>query len=149
MPRQTTFSQEVADAICEKLADGISLRSICLDDEMPSKATVFKWLGQQPTFADQYARAREAQADTMADEILDIADDAANDFMTRRNADGSTSEALNSEHIQRSRLRVDSRKWLASKMLPKKYGDKTLVGSDPDNPLPAGIDVAFLGKPKA
>lgn len=70
-------------------------------------------------FREQYARAREAQADTLADEILDIADDATNDFMM-------TEQGLkyDGDSVQRSRLRVDSRKWLAGKLRPKKYGDK-------------------------
>jgi hypothetical protein len=131
--RPSEFSQETADAICERLADGQSLRSICLADDMPSKTTVFKWLAARPDFADQYARAREEQAETLADEIISIADDGTNDFTTKVSGDGSTSQSVNAEHIQRSRLRVEARKWVASKLKPKKYGDKveqTLVGAD-------------------
>lgn len=124
MARPSTFNQEMADDICDRLADGKSLRSICLADDMPVQSTVFKWLSQQPAFAEQYARARETQADTLFDEIQDIADDGSNDYITKKNADGSEYEAVNSEHIQRSRLRVDARKWMASKLQPKKYGDK-------------------------
>ena len=124
MARASEFNQEMADAICDRLADGRSLRSICLADDMPVQSTVFKWLSQQPAFAEQYARAREAQADALFDEIQDIADDGSNDYITKTNADGSEYEAVNSEHIQRSRLRVDARKWMASKLQPKKYGDK-------------------------
>lgn len=123
--RSTEFTQEMADAICEKLADGESLRSICLADDMPAKSTVFKWLIQQPDFADQYARARECQADTMADEILDIADDGSNDYM-------GEDEKYNGDAVQRSKLRVDARKWLAAKLQPKKYGDKIDVTSGGD-----------------
>lgn len=124
MARSTEFDQAIADAICEKIADGQSLRSICASEDMPAKSTVFKWLIQQTEFADQYTRAREAQADALFDEIQDIADDGSNDYITKTNADGSEYEAVNSEHIQRSRLRVDARKWMASKLQPKKYGDK-------------------------
>lgn len=123
--RKTEFSQIVADAICERLADGESLRAICQDDSTPAKATVFKWLGQNPQFADQYARARESQADALVDEILEIADDASNDWMARNVKEGQApGYDLNGEHVQRSRLRVDSRKWFASKVAPKKYGEK-------------------------
>lgn len=137
MGRPSSFTDEIADAICDRLAEGESLRKICLSEDMPSKATVFRWLGQNEIFRDQYARAREAQADTMADEILDIADDGSNDFMGE---DGK----YNGDAVQRSKLRVDARKWLAAKMLPKKYGDRQLIGSDPDNPLPEGFSVNLV-----
>ena len=79
------------------------------------------WLdGSRPEFSEQYARAREAQADKLAEEALQIADDGRSD--TYLDAEGN--ERTDNEVIQRSRLRVDTRKWLASKMAPKKYGDK-------------------------
>ena len=79
------------------------------------------WLdGSRPEFSEQYARAREAQADKLAEEALQIADDGRSD--TYLDAEGN--EKTNTEAIQRSKLRVDTRKWLASKMAPKKYGDK-------------------------
>lgn len=136
MGRPSEFNQETADAICDRLTNGESLRKITLSDDMPVASTVFKWLNQQPTFAEQYERAREAQADTLADEILDIADDGANDYM-------GEDEKYNGDAVARSKLRVDARKWVAAKLKPKKYGDKTLVGSDPDNPLPAGFNVTL------
>ena len=120
MGRHSEFTQEIADVICERIADGESLRSICKDEDMPNKATVFKWLAAQKEFSDQYARARESQAETMADEILAIADDGVND--TYLDDDGN--ERTNHDVIARSRLRVDARKWLASKLAPKKYGEK-------------------------
>lgn len=98
---------------------------------MPSTQAVLRWLADHEDFRTQYARAREAQADALAEEILDISDDRDNDYIT--NDDGK--EVLNSEHVQRSRLRVDARKWYASKVAPKKYGDKVELSSDPDRPL--------------
>lgn len=127
--RPTDYTTEIADAICERIADGESLRSICSDDGMPNKATVFRWLGKHEEFGDQYARAREAQADTLFDEVLDIADDARNDWM-ERNGDGDAGYVANGEHIQRSRLRIDARKWMAGKMRPKKYGDSMNLNHD-------------------
>lgn len=123
MPRTSTFTQDVADAICERIADGESLRSICDDDEMPNKSTVFRWLAEFSGFGDQYARARETQADTLADDILSIADDGRNDWMARYGKDDA-GWTENGEALRRSQLRIDSRKWLAGKMRPKKYGDK-------------------------
>lgn len=123
MGRPSVYTQEIADSICERIADGESLRNICLGDEMPCRSSVFKWLNENKSFSDQYARAREAQADHMADEILAIADETDRDTI-----DTEGGERANNEWIARSRLRVDARKWLASKMAPKKYGDKLDVG---------------------
>lgn len=117
------FSEELFDEICERIAEGESLREICTDEDMPSKTTVFKWLSQSQELADQYARAREEQADLIFDEILGIADDARNDWMERNGQDDAGYQA-NGEHIQRSRLRIDARKWMAGKLRPKVYGDK-------------------------
>lgn len=120
--RPSSYTVEIGDAICERIADGESLRAICLGDDMPSKSAVFRWLGTDLAFRDQYARAKEAQAEAMADDIVDIADDGSNDWM-ERNAQDNPGWVANGEAIQRSRLRVDARKWVASKLLPKKYGD--------------------------
>jgi hypothetical protein len=107
---------------------------------MPCLATVFNWLRVHPEFVEQYARAKEESADALAEEILDISDDGSNDWMVRHGKDGEESWVVNGEHVQRSRLRVDSRKWIASKLKPKKYGDRTtteLTGSvDLKWPLP-------------
>lgn len=125
--RPSTYSSELTEEICRRLIEGESLRAICSADDMPSKSSVMKWLAENKDFSDQYARAREIQADIMVEEILEIADDGRNDWIERENADGSKSLALDHDHIQRSKLRVDTRKWLMSKMLPKKYGNKVDV----------------------
>lgn len=127
--RPSEFTQEVADAICAELAEGKSLRSVCKAEEMPCIRTVFTWMRTYPEFLQQYARAKEESADALADEILDIADDSARDFVS-----GENGPVFNSEHVQRSRLRVDTRKWIASKLKPKKYGDKVAVGGADDLP---------------
>jgi len=86
---------------------------------------VFRWLASDEAFREMYARAREAQADTLFDEILDIADDARNDWMEKRSAEGEqVGWQENGEAIRRSQLRIDARKWMAGKLRPKKYGDK-------------------------
>lgn len=119
------------------MAEGRSLRDVCRDPDMPSLATVFRWLADEnkSQFREQYARAREAMADAMADELLEIADDGTNDWTERRRQDGSSETVLNGEHVQRSRLRVDARKWLLSKVAPKKYGEKLELAGDKDSPL--------------
>jgi hypothetical protein len=120
MPRPKPYDAKIGDEICNRLVDGESLRKITLDKHMPAASTVFKWLTENENFAEQYARARDAQADTLADEILDIADDGSNDWM----ADAELGERYNGDAVQRSKLRVDARKWIAAKLKPKKYGDK-------------------------
>lgn len=139
--RPSSFLQATADTICDRLAKGESLRAICSDDNMPSKPTVLRWLSDDiQGFRAQYARARELQADHLVDEILEISDDGTNDYMERKGADGqSLGWQLNGEHVQRSRLRVDSRKWFASKVAPKKYGDKLELSGDKDSPLTVQI----------
>lgn len=116
------FSQELFDQICDRMADGESLRKICLSDDMPSKGTVMRWLAEDDggKLRDQYARARDMQADALFDECLDIADDGVNDWV--EDQDGG--EKYNGDHVQRARLRIDTRKWMAGKLRPKKYGDK-------------------------
>jgi hypothetical protein len=129
VPRSSVYTTELAEAICARLAEGESLRKICEDDGMPDKATVLRWLAQDKhfTFRDQYARARELQADLLADEIIEIADDCSKDIKLVAGKDGGPPvESVNHENIQRSRLRVDARKWTAARLAPKRYGDRLI-----------------------
>lgn len=144
--RPSDFTDEIAIAICEELAAGKSLREICKAEGMPDRSTVFRWLAKYDSFRDQYARAREVQAELYADEIVDISDDGTNDWMQRQNGDNPPILVPNHEHISRSKLRVDSRKWLLSKLLPKKYGDKVtqeVTGAD-GGPIAHSIAVKFV-----
>jgi len=123
--RPSIFTDEIASTILERIMEGESVRQICRDDSMPCQSSVFKWLSTNPEFAERYARAKAVQMDAMADEILDIADDGTNDWMERISDDDKpVGWVVNGEHIQRSRVRVDTRKWLMSKLAPKKYGEK-------------------------
>ncbi len=117
--RPSIFTDELADEICQRIAEGESLRSICRDERFPAQSTVFRWLTANKDFQEQYAHAREAQADFWADEIIEISDDGRNDTYETENG-----ERTNQDVIARSRLRVDTRKWLMARMAPKKYGDK-------------------------
>lgn len=130
--RPSSFTWEIADEICERLSLGESLKAICRDDHMPHHVTVFRWLDRDDetgeTFRNRYARARERQADFYFDEINEIADDGTNDWIEKRDdEDRVIGYVLNGEHVQRSKLRIDARKWIASKLRPKKYGDATLL----------------------
>ncbi len=127
--RPEIWSQELADAVCFEIAQGYSLRTVCKNEKLPGMTTIFKWLRERPEFANQYARATEERTEALAEEILDIADDGSNDFMLIQKGNVEY-EIENKEVTNRSRLRVDTRKWLMSKMKPKKYGDKLDLTSD-------------------
>ena len=108
---------------------------------MPADASVRQWAMDDvgPGFASQYARARELGYLAMADEIQGIADDGFNDWMERKKRDGSTERVIDQEHIQRSRLRFDARRWLLSKALPKIYGDKLELGGPDGGPIQVSV----------
>ena len=145
MARPTSFNEKTAERICHRIATSShGLHRICTEEGMPCVATVFNWLSNKThkTFLENYARAREAQAELLADEIIDIADDATND--TKRTEDGV--EYSNTEWISRSRLRVDARKWKASKLYPKKYGDKIEVDQNNHGDMKLTIVRKTIGK---
>jgi hypothetical protein len=103
--RPSDYSREIAQVICRRLGNGESLRQICVSPGMPGKTTIMKWLESNLDFRGQYARARELQAEHWAEEIIEIADDSRNDFIEKEGRDGSTYEAVDNEHINRSRLK--------------------------------------------
>jgi len=107
--RPGKYSDALARRICERIAAGESLRAVCRDADMPSTQAVFKWLldDRREAFRQWYSLAREVQADVLADELVDIAD-AAHD----------------KDEAALAKLRIDTRKWVAAKLRPKKYGDK-------------------------
>jgi hypothetical protein len=120
MARPTEFTEIKFDEICSIIAStNLGLSSICSKDDMPDRVTFYRWMKGNEELCNKYARAKEDQADFLAEEILEIAD----------NKDGDTvptefGEAGNAVNVQRSRLQVDARKWIASKLKPKKYGEK-------------------------
>lgn len=120
--RESEFTQECADLICDRLMSGESLRAICRDDNMPTAVQVIKWLEEQPHFAKQYARAREVQADTIFDECLDIADKTVIGMKKITKSTGV--EIIECDMTEHRRLQIDTRKWMAGKMRPKKYNDR-------------------------
>ena len=120
--RPTKYTVALANELCRRLAEGESLRAICTDERQPSMSTIMNWLfdGEHKEFEQEYARARRVQAEMFAEEIIDIADDASGDTTTGKDGEPVTDR----ENIQRSRVRIDARKWIASKLLPRVYGDK-------------------------
>lgn len=135
--RPTCYTAELVAEICERLALGESLRSICRDDHVPTDACVRQWaLEDRDGFYSRYAKARDLGLDAMADEIMDIADDGRNDWIEKQRKDGSSYIALDTEAVMRSRLRFDARRWYLSKLAPKRYGEKiTQEITNPDGSL--------------
>ena len=105
--RPTIFTQDIADEICKRMANGETLRKIVLDEHMPVSSAIYRWLDTNQTFKEQYTQARIKQADYYAEMIVD--------------------EAFSSHDAAIGRLRMDALKWAASKIAPKKYGDKVEV----------------------
>jgi hypothetical protein len=137
--RPTKYTNKLADEICT-LRETMSLLQLCKRDDMPVRSTIYLWLADEDKkdFSDKYAKAADTFSEKLFDELLDIADDGTNDYMEKERDDGSSFEVVNTEHIARSRLRVDTRKWYLSKVLPKKYGDKLDLTSDGEK-LPTPI----------
>ena len=125
--------REKADKILQALERGASLRKAAADVGL-SHTSVLQWVDEIPEFADQYARARLRGYQLLADELIDIADTPMVGEVRTVRQDGSE-EVKYADMIEHRRLRIDSRKWMLSKMLPKVYGDKTTIAGDPDHPL--------------
>lgn len=137
--RPTKLTPKLKDEICSRIAHGESLVRILKSNEnFPDYTNVMQWLRKDELFRQNYTKAKEDQADYLAEEIIDIADDGSNDWMERHDKD-NPGWSFNGEHYQRSRLRVDTRKWVASKMKPKRYGDSMKLEGDSDNPLSLGV----------
>lgn len=144
--RPSAYTQKLADYICEELASGRTLRDVCRDDSLPSEMTVRRWALQNYNgFSSQYDEARKIGYLSMADELFEIADDGSNDWMIK-NEPENPGYAINGEHVSRSRLRLDTRKWALAKALPKIFGDKTVVVGDENSPVHVKqtIDAAAL-----
>lgn len=123
--RPTLYTEELAEKICGAIAsNSLSLDKLSAKLEwFPTKHTIFAWRRQHKEFSHQYAQAKREQIETLVDEILDIADTQALDSTI----DDHGNAVPDNEYIQRSRLRIDTRKWLASKLMPKIYGERVLT----------------------
>lgn len=134
--RPSKFTAELANKICTQITEGKSLRAICLAEDMPAISNVVRWLGENKAFQEQYAIARENQADTLADEILHIADTPQLGMKKKILANG-TVEVQEGDMLEHRKLQVDTRKWIAARLKPKKYGDRVenLHTGDPEKPI--------------
>jgi single-stranded DNA-binding protein len=124
------MNNEIAAVVCTRLAEGESLRKAA-EAEGTTHSTILAWVKEDAEFANQYARAREIGYHLLADEIVEISDESQRDSYT----DEQGNVRVNAEVVARSRLRVDTRKWMLSKMLPKVYGEKLELKGDPENPV--------------
>jgi len=118
----TIYTDDLFDYICSELADGKSLKRICEQKGMPDKATFYRWINGDPILCDKYARAKDDSADALSEDIQNIADDVLSGKYEANNA----------------RVAIDAKKWIASKLKPKKYGDKidmTTNGKDLPTPI--------------
>ena len=123
--RPSKFTEAIADEVVTRLSAGETLRSICRDEHMPGWTAIYDWLHKNEEFSGRIARARELGEDAIAQECVDIADNAANDWMERLDKEkAGAGWLLNGDHVQRSKLRIDTRLKLLAKWNPKKYGDK-------------------------
>jgi len=147
--RPSKYTKQIAESICEQLSEGIPLREICRQDGMPAWRTIYDWMRQDEALSTAIAHARDLGYDSLAEECLDIADDANNDWMERLDKDGrSLGWFVNGEHVQRSKLRIETRLKLLAKFNPKKYGESVTHKGDAENPLEVGTTMldAFVKK---
>ncbi len=127
--RPSIYTEELAEIICNRIANGESVRTIEKDEDMPSGVTIYNWLldESKKLFFKQYAKAREIQAENLFEEINELADMSVNDIVGDDKSDGA--------RVQARKLQVDARKWYLSKVRPQKYGDKMDITSG-DKPIP-------------
>ena len=128
------YSKENIDSIFNEIIfdieNGCSLRASLLKDNRPDSTTFYKWIDNEEEKSTQYVRACEERANFIFEDILNIADDCSGDKKVTEHG-----ETIDAEFVARSRIKIDARKWMLSKMQPKKYGDKTILSGDKDNPI--------------
>lgn len=117
--RPSAYTEAIGNEICEQITEGISLRKICKAEHMPASSSVFRWLSENVTFREQYTRAKDEQAEALAEEMLEIADYSSEDTFI----DAQGNVKTDNEVVARSRLKIETRKWIAAKLKPHKYGD--------------------------
>lgn len=145
MGRPEVFTQSTADIICIRLSEGESLREIVKTEGMPDRTTVYSWMMKNPDFLNQYTRAREEQADTLADEIIAIADEQPEIIAVVDKKTGALIEhKLDGAFLQWQKNRIEARKWTAMKLKPKKYGDRMQMSGDTENPFEVKVDLGIF-----
>ena len=121
------YSEAIAQYILLKVSEGLSLRSVCAEDGMPDVSSFLAWTRNNEVLAQQYAHACLLKAQVWADEIMDISDDSSNDYIEREDKDGRMQTVFDGENMKRTQLRVDTRKWYLSKIMPKQFGEAQML----------------------
>jgi hypothetical protein len=138
--RPKIYTKEIADYICEQLMEGRTLTAICREEKVPVLATVFGWLREtSPNFVKEFLKAylvaRQVQGEVVADQAMDIADDGRNDTYFKKDKNGKMVRVIDYDNVQRSRLRVEHKRWLASKLYPRKFSDRMQLTGNENEPL--------------
>ena len=144
--RPSSYTKDIAAEICAQIAEGSHLAKVCKADGMPHLRTVYRWLQDREEFSAAYDRARQVRAETWEGEIAEIADDTSQDFIDKTKPDGETYRAFDAEHVQRSKLRIDSRKWLMAKAAPKRFGEHLNIDQTSEVTVKQDLDLSHLTK---
>lgn len=123
MGRPTDYTDQIAEQICDLIMVGKSLRTICSDEIMPDRSSIYRWLNANAGFATKYAHARAMQADYLFDEMAEIEDDTQNQRL-----DPAAARAI-----------LGSKQWRAAKLAPKKYGDRVDIGNAGGEPFAVSV----------
>lgn len=128
LPGMEVYNSEIVDELCLRLMDGEHLSDICRDVHMPNRKTVYIWLRDKPEFHEKYFHAKRIQMEAYVEEIVMISDDTSQDLLDMPAKDGKPAfKIMNKAKIYRDQLRVNTRKWIASKLSPSLYGDKATI----------------------
>lgn len=149
-PGQVTYTPDVASEICDRLANAEGLWSICRDPHMPSRQSVFNWVRDNEEFRARYEAAMAVSVDAMADDADHVSRDASRDYREIPTRDGGVAMQFDHEHVQRSKLIVDTLKWRAAVLAPHKYGDRVALQALDERGKPArmgGVVVIIDGAP--
>jgi hypothetical protein len=139
--RPSVYTAELAERILDELMEGRLLIDICDEPGMPAPRTIRNWVKlDRQGFAARYDYARELGFQAMAEQMIAISDDGRNDWIVYYKKDGTPEVVFDHEHVSRSRLRVNTRRWTLTKMLPRLYGDR------PEGPAKPESDLALLMK---
>ena len=139
---QREIARAALDAICAGISLGKSTRAMCIEAGI-SQRMLWNWLASSAELMEQYLRAKELCVDAYAEEIIEISDDRSQDL----HVDEKGREVTNREAIARTQLRIDARKWYASRLAPKKYGDKApdaQAAADRKARAAPSIEIAFV-----
>jgi hypothetical protein len=148
--RPTKFNRELAQEILDGIASGATLRQVARKANL-NQETIMSWVRGGATgengliwFSEHWAKAMEVRAEIKAFEIEDIADDGSNDWYLKESKNGEDGgwPAFDQEHYQRSKLRVETRKWILSKLMPKKYGDKLQHTGEEGGAIQINVNIA-------